>query len=349
MQKTKITISTLLILSIAIAATQIINPASATSPLTLSSITIDPEDSTGQTTNAPGAWTTSLGDGMTQIAVYDGTTLQNIPQPSFNLGEISIPLHSGINTFTLVGNGIFPGNPYYGAVLFFNGQQTPPQIAVYNQNGGSIDYKVQPNTATVISCANGGHFFDNAPGTSWFYTADGTLIEVIDFTIDATSSSTDKVAAYNTGANGVSDMTATLSIRVTPSTSLVKATVASVWTTDISNNPKNEFSPSESVFIHWHPTPDNAVVDIKVVDTSNNVVAGPWNNLPVSNTPLSFVPPHSGYYKVLVNGQPASEIAVATVFVLPESVLGTIMTLFTGLAAFAIFAGFKTKAIRIKH
>jgi len=180
----------------------------------LTSITIDPEDQTGQTTNAPGAWSTNLADPLSQVAVWrDGQLLNDPYAGPGTLGEVNIPLQEGDNTFTLRGTGIFPMNPYYGAVLFFDGQQTPPQIAVYNQNAGTGPFMVQPARTTIIGSANGGLFFDKAPGASKYTSPDGTTVEVISYSIDATTGGSDEVSAYALGPDGTPDTTATLVLR----------------------------------------------------------------------------------------------------------------------------------------
>jgi len=116
----------------------------------LTSITLDPENAVGQTTNAPGAFSTNTGDSLGQIGVSSGGTFLNSPGPGFSLGEISINLQPGINTFDLYANSIFPGNAFYGAVLFFDGVTTPPQVAVFNANGGVGNFSVQPSGTTIM-------------------------------------------------------------------------------------------------------------------------------------------------------------------------------------------------------
>jgi hypothetical protein len=64
--------------------------------------------------------------------------------------------------------------------------------------------------------ANGGVFFDQAPGTAVFTAADGTRVEVVGYTIDATSGTRDLVSWGGIGADGVGDTVATLTLRVTP-------------------------------------------------------------------------------------------------------------------------------------
>jgi hypothetical protein len=114
------------------------------------------------------------------------------------------------------------------------------------------------------------------------------------------------------------------------------ATTASVWTTDINNVKMNQFNVGQTVWIWWHASPVGTTVDIKVVDSANNVVAGPLVNQVAGNQPIVFVPPAAGYYFVLANGQPVFSIATATFFAVPESVFGTVAALGAGFAAFGL-------------
>ena len=211
----------------------IVGSASAAKPsptnVFLTSITLDPEDANGQTTNAPGAWSTNTGDPLSQVGVrYRGVFLnQPIAGQSGTLGEISIQLQSGINTFTLYGNGVFPSNLFYGAILFFDGKVAPytdpsgvdhavPQIAVFNTNGSTGAFSIQPAGTSIISSANGGEFFGVAPGTSVYTAPDGTTVAVKNFTINSVSSTADLISYYFIGADGIPDTVATLQLDVTP-------------------------------------------------------------------------------------------------------------------------------------
>ncbi len=184
--------------------------------VTLTSLTIDPEDATGTTTNAPGAWSTNLADPLCQAGVSSRGDLLNGTEPGIDLGEIAIPLRAGTNSLNLRGDGIFPENAYYGAVLFFDGRQVGPQIAVYNANGSTPSFLVQPAGTEIMGGAHGGWFFDYAPGTAIYTAPDGTTVEVLAFTIDALTGSGDRVSCYQVGANGTPDMMANLVLKVTP-------------------------------------------------------------------------------------------------------------------------------------
>ncbi|MFH0882468.1 MAG: hypothetical protein V2A56_05750 [bacterium] len=190
----------------------------------LTSITLDPEDSTGTTTNAPGAWSTNLADPLSQILVLSKGQRMNQGAGTGWAGEISVPLSPGVNTFTLIGNGIFPGNLYYGAVLFFDSVATPPQIAVFNSNGSTGAFSVQPKGTTIMGGANGGLFFDVAPGNSSYpyeYKVGDVIvsrgkIEVLSFSINSTSTSIDMMSAYVIAPNGQPDTVGNLTLKVTP-------------------------------------------------------------------------------------------------------------------------------------
>ncbi len=192
----------------------------AATSVKLTSITLDPENSSGTTTNAPGAWSTNLADPLAQMGVKnDEGVFLNQNFSGGSLGEISIPLKSGDNNFTLICSNMpganYPGNEYYGAVLFFNGVSTPPQIAVYNSNGGTGNFSVQPAGTQIMGGANGGLFFDKAPGTSVYTTPDGTKIEVVSYIVN-TSGNTDEVSWGKIGSDGNNDTIAKLTLRVMP-------------------------------------------------------------------------------------------------------------------------------------
>ncbi len=195
----------------------------------LTSITLDPEDANGQTTNAPGAWSTNTGDPLSQVGVrYRGNFLnQPIEGQSGTLGEISIQLQSGLNTFTLYGNGVFPGTLDFGAILFFDHQVKPytdpsgvyhavPQIAVFNTNGSTGTFSIQSAGTKIMSGANGGEFFGVAPGTKIYTAPDGTTVTVHNYTINSVSSTADLISYYSIGADGMPDTVATLQLDVTP-------------------------------------------------------------------------------------------------------------------------------------
>lgn len=187
------------------------------SSVKMTSITLDGENSTGFAINS-GASTTNAGDSFGQIGVRDETgVFLNQPYSDGSLGEVSIPLGFGINNFTLFADGIFPGNENYGAVLFFDGILTPPQIAVYNSNGKVGKFSVQAAGTNIMGSANGGLLLDKAPGTSVYTAPDGTKVEVVSFVVDSKNGITDEVSGGSIGSNGIPETTAKLSLKVTPS------------------------------------------------------------------------------------------------------------------------------------
>ena len=189
---------------------------------TLTSVTVDPEDTNGATTNAPGAWSTNLADPLTQVGVRHGHTFLNETTGAITLGEVSIPLTPGSHTFKLFGTGravplgLFPGTTDYGLVLFFDGQVVP-QIAVYNTNPSTdtATFMIQPAGTQIIGSANGGGFFVNAPGSAVYTAPNGGTVQVTGFAINAATSTRDLVGATTIGPDGIPDMTATVTLKVT--------------------------------------------------------------------------------------------------------------------------------------
>ncbi|MCW4029021.1 MAG: carboxypeptidase regulatory-like domain-containing protein [Candidatus Bathyarchaeota archaeon] len=112
------------------------------------------------------------------------------------------------------------------------------------------------------------------------------------------------------------------------------ATGATVWTTDAMENPKSTFNLGEDVYIYWTSTPAEAHIDLKVVEESTgNVVFGPVLNQPTENSPLSFKPAAPGAYTILVNGEAAATIITGEFFVVPESIVGSLMVMLSAFAA----------------
>lgn len=188
--------------------------------LTLTSLTLDAQNALGQTLNAPGGiYSTNLGDPLAQLGVMSSDSVfLNNPGNGLDLGEIAINLQPGVNTFELFGNFVLSGNgySYYGLSLFFDNIATPPQIAVYNQNGGTGDFLVQPKDTIVVGSANGGLFFDNAPGTLIYHALDGSSVEVLAFKVGPLSTGTDRISWGNIGSDGHPDLTAELTLKYSP-------------------------------------------------------------------------------------------------------------------------------------
>jgi hypothetical protein len=114
------------------------------------------------------------------------------------------------------------------------------------------------------------------------------------------------------------------------------AASASVWAEDSSGTYRNKFNIGETMYIYWNEAPSGSTVDINVTDSVGNVLAS-WVNQPESaNGTLTYTFPSAGYYFVVCNGAQPFPIAVATIYVVPESVLGTISIVAIGFAAYAI-------------
>lgn len=184
--------------------------------LTLTSFTIDAEDRNGASLNAPGGiFTTNLADPFTQLGVMANGAFLNTPGNGLDLGEISIDLLPGINIFSLYGTTAYIQS-FYGATLFFDGEVSAPQIAVYNENGSPGDFLVQAQGTTVAGSANGGLLWTPAPGSSVFVAQDGSSVEVMGFTVDNLSRTTDMVSWGNIGTDGIPDLTAEIILNYTP-------------------------------------------------------------------------------------------------------------------------------------
>jgi hypothetical protein len=109
-----------------------------------------------------------------------------------------------------------------------------------------------------------------------------------------------------------------------------------------------QFAPNQLVYVEYNIENGKSAV-ITIVDDASpaNVLYGPYTVTGSSTvTPIpTFQTATNGYYYVLVNGAPAYPIAVASFFVVPESIFGGIAALGAGIAAFGLV---KYKKINFK-
>ncbi len=122
------------------------------------------------------------------------------------------------------------------------------------------------------------------------------------------------------------------------------ATSGGVWITDMSDTPTYNFVTGQTAKIHWVA---DGTVDITVKDAANTVVYSATDQ-PTSASPLTYTPTYGGTYTVHVTGAATVEISFWTLFVVPESALGTIMATGAGFAAFGAFGVFKIKHAKNK-
>jgi hypothetical protein len=128
------------------------------------------------------------------------------------------------------------------------------------------------------------------------------------------------------------------------------ATSASIWTTDSIGNPKNQFNPGETVYIHWSVAPPGSTVDIYIQNSGGVTIATVGLTLDANTQqPQTWVTTTTGFYKVVAVGAVNSvvyEIAVGTFFIVPESVFGTILAVISGFAAFGTLRLAKRNRLR---
>jgi hypothetical protein len=193
-----------------------VGTAAATSSVKLTSVTLDPTSPTGQT-EWTRAWSTNLADSLSQLGVKDSSGFLNGHSGAVTLGEVSIPLNNGTNTFDLIGSNLpqQPAGSYYSAELFLDGVAVHPQISVYNSDGGSGSFVVNANGVSIMGSANGGIMPDIAPGSSIYVAPDGANVEVISYDV-STQGTTDEVGFNTIGADGYTDTIAHLTLEVTP-------------------------------------------------------------------------------------------------------------------------------------
>ncbi len=130
------------------------------------------------------------------------------------------------------------------------------------------------------------------------------------------------------------------------------ATSGSVWTTGSTaiSPAKNSFNPGETIFIHWHSEINGVpggTVNITITDMDDNLVADVGTTeMSNSDSPKTWATSTPGQYRVVVNGKWKVAISVATVLVVPESALGTLMVIVAGFAAFGVVGVVKRNRAR---
>ncbi len=189
--------------------------------ITLTSLTLEGVTDSGSWLNAPGGiWSTNLADPLTQLGVSQNGVFLNTPGNGLDLGEISIDLQPGLNTFDLFGTSFTGGFQYYGVDLYFDNIATPPGAVVYNSNdGGTGDFSVTPAGTLIAGSANGGLFPDVAPGTAVYNAPDGSTVEVVGFSANFFLSNPDLLSWGNIGPDSRPDTRATLTLNYTPASS----------------------------------------------------------------------------------------------------------------------------------
>jgi len=98
------------------------------------------------------------------------------------------------------------------------------------------------------------------------------------------------------------------------------ATACEVRTTDAEGNPKVEFAPAETTYIHWSA---DGMINMTIYAPDGVTVDQEWTFLPSCGID-SFVPSHgNGIYEIECTGAPPTPIAVGTILVIPQLPLGT--------------------------
>jgi len=126
------------------------------------------------------------------------------------------------------------------------------------------------------------------------------------------------------------------------------ATWATISIEDTNGAQKVEFALGETVVLRWTA---NGEVDIIVTyyETEDDPTGDPtpfeWYNQASPGT-VSFEPEAVGFYEVSCTGATKTRLlAYGTFFVIPESLLGTLMATFAGFAAFGVFRYSRSRRI----
>jgi hypothetical protein len=118
------------------------------------------------------------------------------------------------------------------------------------------------------------------------------------------------------------------------------AVTSSVWTTasSVSSSPHQlQFNPGETVYIWWDSLPSGSTVDITVTPPGAPYVSPiVFYGKVVGDAPVSFIATSPGVWTVNCTGADLLSVSVSTLFVVPESVLGTLIALAAGFAGVAV-------------
>lgn len=132
----------------------------------------------------------------------------------------------------------------------------------------------------------------------------------------------------------------TLSLAINLVNATTEVVTGSIWTTsdEAGTLRTNEFVVGQTVYIFWDTTADSAHVEIYQRNGDN---IGPLEEdlgtISDADAPAEWES-KEGYYYILIPSEGLFPIAVSTIFVVPESLLGTVMATVACFAAFgAVF------------
>jgi len=171
--------------------------------------------------NGVEAWTTALGNGITKLWTYQGTTLRNA---SVTDPTLTFALTPGIYTFGIYGSNS-QNYDFRGMNLFFDGQTTTPGISV------KANTLVSASDTSVFT-ANGGNTLALS-GTSFIGTPGANSLTFLDgaFTIQLTAFSwtkpsvnnIDRVSTYAATPDGTPDFVGSYTLKVTNASPIPEA------------------------------------------------------------------------------------------------------------------------------
>ncbi|MCW4025225.1 MAG: emp24/gp25L/p24 family protein [Candidatus Bathyarchaeota archaeon] len=129
------------------------------------------------------------------------------------------------------------------------------------------------------------------------------------------------------------------------------ASVNKAWAGVNYYDDSGQVSLGSTVNIYWTgvvASSQGDTVDITVIDPDGNNITNWMDLTPTDSGNVSFVPDKTGSYAVIFDGHPtyyhfSTVVAVSSVFVLPESFLGTLLALSTGFTAIGVFRVWKTR------
>jgi hypothetical protein len=125
--------------------------------------------------------------------------------------------------------------------------------------------------------------------------------------------------------------------------------VSNCWVGANINDHSGQVNLGTTVYIYWTGvTPAGGTVSVTIITPSGSVLATYPSQLPSASGTISFIANAPGTYYVYLEGYPSYHIvttvvAGASLFVLPESMLGTLMAIVSCAGAVVVFGVVKTK------
>jgi hypothetical protein len=140
-----------------------------------------------------------------------------------------------------------------------------------------------------------------------------------------------------------------LMVSVASAAAPIATSVSCCWIGQNINDHSGQCPLNTQVYIYWNGvTPPSGAVSVTIITPGGTVLATYLNEAPSASGTITFMANAAGTYYVFLNGYPTyhvvtTMVASGSLFVLPESVLGTLMAIVSCAGAVVVFGVVKTK------